>query len=192
MKRIVILGSLVLLAGMVVSGQPAQAPSAASQRTLSSQRAVLDKYCVTCHNQKTKTAGLTLDTLDLGHVGENAGGWGKVVRRLRAGLMPPPGMARPDPAAYESLTEALENEIDRTAATKPNVVAPGLHRVNRTEYKNAVRDLLAIEIDPSVYLPADDPSYGFDNVASGLTISPALVQGYISAASKISRLALGH
>lgn len=159
---------------------------------LLSQRAVLDKYCVTCHNQKLKTAGLMLDKLDLSHVGEHSEEWEKVVRKLRAGMMPPSGMPRPDAAAYEALTVSLETELDRAAAANPHLPAPGMHRLNRTEYANAVRSLLALDIDPAAFLPADDSSYGFDNVVTGLGVSPALVEGYVEAAAKISRLALGH
>jgi uncharacterized protein DUF1592/uncharacterized protein DUF1588/uncharacterized protein DUF1585/uncharacterized protein DUF1587/uncharacterized protein DUF1595/cytochrome c len=159
---------------------------------VASQRAVIDQYCVTCHNQKLKTAGVMLDKADLGHVAENAEVWEKVVRRLRAGLMPPQGMPRPSAPAYEALTVALENELDRAAAAKPKLPVPSVHRANRTEYANAIHDLLALDIDPAAFLPADDTSYGFDNVVSGLQVSPALVEGYVSAATKISRLALGH
>jgi cytochrome c551/c552 len=155
-------------------------------------RAILDQYCVTCHNQKLKTAGLTLDKLDPAQAGESSEIWEKVVRKLRAGMMPPAGMPRPNAAAYEALTVSLENELDRAAAAKPHLVVPGVHRANRTEYANAVRDLLALNIDAASYLPADDTSYGFDNVSSGLQVSPALVEGYVTAAAKISRLALGH
>jgi hypothetical protein len=159
---------------------------------VASQRAVLDKYCVTCHNQKAKTAGLMLDKLDPARPGDNVEMWEAVVRKLRAGMMPPAGMPRPNPAAYEALTVALENELDKVAAAKPHLLPPSVHRANRTEYANAIHDLLALNIDPASYLPADDTSYGFDNVASGLQVSPALVEGYVSAAAKISRLALGH
>ena len=154
--------------------------------------AIVDQYCVTCHNQKLKTAGLTLDKLDPGKAGDNSEIWEKVVRKLLAGMMPPAGMPRPNAAAYEALTVSLENELDRTAVAKPHLVPPSVHRANRTEYSNAVRDLLALNIDAAAYLPADDTSYGFDNVSSGLQVSPALVEGYVSAAAKISRLALGH
>lgn len=160
--------------------------------SLLSQRKVLDQYCVTCHNQKLKTAGLMLDRLDLAQVGDHAEEWEKVVRKLRAGMMPPSGMPRPDAAAYEGLAVALENELDRAAAARPHVPAPGVHRLNRTEYANAVRSLLALDIDPAAFLPADDSSYGFDNVESGLGVSPALVEGYVEGAAKISRLAMGH
>jgi hypothetical protein len=159
---------------------------------LLSQRAVLDQYCVTCHNQKLKTAGLMLDKLDLARVGEHTEEWEKVVRKLRAGMMPPSGLPRPTAAAYESLTVALEIELDRLALANPHLPAPGVHRVNRTEYANAIRGLLGLDVDAAAFLPADDSSYGFDNVVSGLGVSPALVEGYVEAAAKISRLALGH
>ncbi len=182
MLKILVSGSGILLLTVL----------AADGQGLSSQRAVLDQYCVTCHNQKLKTGGLMLDKLDLAAIAENAETWEKVVRKLRAGMMPPQGLPRPTPAAYEALTVALETELDRAAAGKPHLPLPGVHRANRTEYANAIRDLLALDIDPAAYLPADDSSYGFDNVASGLGVSPALVEGYVSAAGKISRLALGH
>jgi hypothetical protein len=175
---------MVCLLGSAVNAQTAGA--------LAPQRAILDQYCVGCHNQKLKTAGLMLDQMDLAKVGERAEVWEKVVRKLRAGMMPPLGLPRPNVPAYEALTVALENELDRAAAAKPHLAAPGVHRANRTEYANAIHDLLALDIDPAAFLPADDSSYGFDNVVSGLGVSPALVEGYVTAASKISRLALGH
>ena len=145
-----------------------------------------------CHNQQAKTAGLMLDKMDLAHIPEGAETWEKVVRKLRAGMMPPMGMRRPEPATYEGLTVWLEGELDRAAAARPQYVPPGLHRMNRTEYANAIHEFLGLDLDVSEFLPVDDSSYGFDNVASSLGISPALVEGYMSAAGKISRLALGH
>jgi hypothetical protein len=179
MKRFLFVGVILTFAGVAFAQSPAQ-------------RALIDQYCVTCHNQKTKTAGLMLDKMDTSHVAADAEAWEKVVRKLRAGMMPPQGMPRPNASAYESLTVELENDLDRAAAAKPKFAAPGTHRLNRTEYANAIRELTGLEIDPSVYLPADDSSYGFDNVDSGLQVSPALVEGYVSAAAKLSRLALGH
>jgi hypothetical protein len=183
MIKVLVFGGVVSFLAALVQGQTVALPA---------PRATLDRYCVTCHNQKLKTAGLLLDKMDLAHVGEQAESWEKVVRKLRAGMMPPQGLPRPAPAAYEALTVALENELDRAAASKPKLAAPGVHRANRTEYADAIHNLLALDIDPAAYLPADDASYGFDNVASGLNVSPALVEGYVSAATKISRLALGH
>jgi Protein of unknown function (DUF1592)/Protein of unknown function (DUF1588)/Protein of unknown function (DUF1585)/Protein of unknown function (DUF1587)/Protein of unknown function (DUF1595)/Cytochrome C oxidase, cbb3-type, subunit III len=174
------------IAWLLVLASPIAFPQSATPRQ------VLNQYCVSCHNQKLKTAGLALDTLDVTQIGLNADTWEKVVRKLRAGMMPPQGMPRPNPATYEAVTVALETSLDRAAALKPELAAPAAHRMNRTEYANAIRDLLGLEIDPAAYLPADDSSYGFDNVSSGLQVSPTLVEGYVTAASRISRLALGH
>jgi Protein of unknown function (DUF1592)/Protein of unknown function (DUF1588)/Protein of unknown function (DUF1585)/Protein of unknown function (DUF1587)/Protein of unknown function (DUF1595)/Planctomycete cytochrome C len=157
-----------------------------------SPRAVIDQYCVACHNQKYKVGGLALDAVDLSHPGENSEILEKVIRKLRAGMMPPIGSKRPDAAAYESLVASLEKSVDQAAQAKPVVAPPGVHRVNRVEYANSVRDLVGIEIDPADFLPVDDASSGFDNQAGTLTLSPALVEGFLAAAGKISRLALGH
>ncbi|HEY2842924.1 MAG TPA: DUF1592 domain-containing protein, partial [Bryobacteraceae bacterium] len=127
--------------------------------------------------------------LDTAHVEKNPEEWERVVRKIRAGMMPPSGAPRPDPAAYESMTAWLEGELDRHAVT--HLPPPGVHRMNRAEYANAIRDLLALEIDPSKYLPSDDSTRGFDNIAGALSISPALLESYVSAAAKISQMALG-
>src|SRR5437879_7015634 len=183
MKTLLSLGGIVICVSLTLGQNPAPGPA---------PRALIDQYCVTCHNQRTKTAGLMLDKMDPAHVTQDREAWEKVVRKLRAGMMPPQGMPRPNGATYEALTLALESELDRAAAAKPKLSTPGVHRLNRTEYANAIRELLSLDIDPAAYLPADDSSYGFDNVVSGLQVSPALVEGYVSAASKLSRLALGH
>jgi hypothetical protein len=169
----------------------AQAPQAAKSAApdVSTQRALLDKYCVTCHNTKVSTANLQLDNLDLARLGDHAEIGEKVVRKLRAGMMPPSGLPRPDAATMESLTRWMESELDRSAVTY--LPPPGLHRLNRTEYANAIRDLLALEVDATKFLPADDSTRGFDNIAGALTMSPALMEAYLSAAGKISRLAIG-
>ena len=167
-------------------GQPATTDSAASQRAL------LDRYCVTCHNQRLRTAALTLDTIDVTDVGAHPEIWEKVVRKLRAGAMPPVLRPRPDATTYEAFTTWLETELDRAAAARPD---PGrtetFHRLNRSEYHNVIRDLLALEVDVGTLLPADDGSYGFDNIAGVLGMSPTLLERYLSAAKKISRLAVG-
>src|SRR5262245_29034590 len=154
-------------------------------------RSFLDQYCVTCHNERAKTAGLMLDKLDLEHVGNNAETWEKVIRKLRTGMMPPSGARRPERSATDSFTSNLEAALDRAAAAKPNPGTTALHRLNRTEYANAVRDLLALPIDATTLLPPDDSAEGFDNVADVLGVSPLLIQGYVSAAAKISRQAVG-
>ncbi len=181
MKRLLFLAGTIIFAGLSFG-----------QNTNPAPRPLIDQYCVTCHNQRAKTAGLMLDKMDPAHVAQDREAWEKVVRKLRAGMMPPQGMPRPNDATYEALTVALENELDRAAAQKPKLSTPGVHRLNRTEYANAIRELVGLDIDPAVYLPADDSSYGFDNVESGLQVSPALVEGYVSAAAKLSRVALGH
>jgi cytochrome c551/c552 len=155
-------------------------------------RNFLNQYCVTCHNEKVKTAGLMLDRLDLEHPGDNAETWEKVVRKLRTGMMPPSGARRPERSVIDAFTSSLEAALDRAAAARPNPGTTALHRLNRTEYGNAVRDLLALPIDVTTLLPPDDSAEGFDNVADVLGVSPLLIQGYVSAATKISRLAVGN
>ncbi|HLQ78961.1 MAG TPA: DUF1587 domain-containing protein, partial [Terriglobia bacterium] len=202
-KKLLVAGCATALSMALVSSQSGQtakqagsAPVAAARPQsatpapdLAAQRAVIDKYCVGCHNEKTKTADLMLDKLDLAHLGANAELGEKIIRKLRAGMMPPTGASRPDPAARESLIRFMENEVDRSASS--NLFAPGLHRLNRTEYANAIRDLLGLEVDATKFLPPDDSSHGFDNMAGTLTMSPALMEAYLSAAGKISRLAIG-
>jgi hypothetical protein len=168
---------------------PAAPASTVLATSAASERALLDQYCVTCHNQRLKTAGLLLDQLDVAHMHDHAEVWEKVVRKLRAGMMPPAGMLRPDAPVLESMISFLEKELDRNAAV--NLIPPGLHRLNRTEYTNAIRDLLGLEVDATKFLPADDSTHGFDNIAGALTLSPALMEAYLSAAGKISRLAIG-
>ena len=170
-----------------------QPPAGEISPPVSSHQVVLNRYCVTCHNQKLHTAGLTLDTIDVKQVSASADVWEKVIKKLRARAMPPVGRPRPDEAAYDALASWLETEIDKVAAVSPN---PGrteaFHRLNRTEYQNAIRDLLAIEMDVASLLPADNTfTSGFDNNAEILTISPDQLERYLSAARKISRLAIG-
>ena len=153
---------------------------------------VLDKYCVTCHNSRLKTAGLLLDTLDPARVGDHAEQWEKVVTKLRTGEMPPPGRPRPDAETYRAVASALEGALDAAAAANPHPGRVPVHRLNRTEYGNAVRDLLGLEIDARALLSADEADQeGFDNVASVLSVSPALLENYLSAARALSRLAVG-
>jgi mono/diheme cytochrome c family protein len=196
-KRVLIVTCLTITSVAFVSGQAPQAPrrpatSAAVSPApdVSAQRALLDQYCVTCHNQKLKTANLLLDQLDLAKLGDHAAVGEQVVRKLRAGMMPPAGMPRPDSAAREKLITWMENELDRSAVA--HLPPPGLHRLNRVEYANAIRDLLDVEVDPSKFLPSDDSTHGFDNMAGTLTMSPALIEAYLSAAGKISRTAIGN
>jgi hypothetical protein len=154
------------------------------------QAAVVSRMCLDCHNEAEQVADLNLERLPLDSVATHAETWEKVIRKLRAGLMPPAdGGPTLDRETRLELVSWLENEIDRNA--EPHLPPPGLHRLNRTEYTNAVRDLLGLKIDATTFLPADDSSHGFDNMAGTLTTSPALMEAYLSAAGKISRLALG-
>jgi mono/diheme cytochrome c family protein len=152
----------------------------------STYRAVLDRYCVTCHNARLRTANLLLDTIDLEHISASAEVWEKVARKLRTRAMPPAGRPRPDPATYDGLATWLETALDHAAAAAPTPGRAAIHRLNRAEYTNAVRDLLGLDIDGRSLLPADDSGYGFDNIADVLAVSPALLERYMVAAAKIS------
>jgi hypothetical protein len=167
------------------------AAGAQQQPASPSPRPVLDKYCVNCHSARLKTAGLVLEGMDVGSVERDSVSWEKVVQRLRAGSMPPQGLPRPDSATYAAAAGWLEATLDRAARARPNAGRPLVHRLNRAEYANAIRDLLALEIDPAAFLPPDDSSYGFDNIADVLGTSPALLESYLTAAGRISALAVG-
>src|SRR5437867_556488 len=181
----------VVAAGGFVLAVHAQQPTARASLPPAAHRDVVNRYCVSCHNDRVKRGGLALDAVAAREVSDNPEVWEKVLRKVRARQMPPVGMPRPDEATYDAAIASLETSLDRAAAAKPN---PGrtesLRRLNRTEYQNAIRDLLALEIDVASLLPADDSSYGFDNVTVG-DLSPTLLDRYISAAEKISRLAVG-
>jgi mono/diheme cytochrome c family protein len=205
-------GIMSAASGDLQAAAPPPQRTGAAAPSVTPQRALLDQYCVTCHNEKIvrgrspaptplvsqlRTAGLALDSLDLARVGEDADYWEKVVRKLRSGAMPPIGRPRPDDGAVDTLASWLETELDRAAAAAPN---PGrqlaVRRLTRTEYQHAIRDLLALEdlpqeMDLSVLLPPDSSASGFDNVADVLFVSPTLLEAYLSAAQKISRLAVG-
>jgi mono/diheme cytochrome c family protein len=167
------------------AGREVRAAAAAVQP----ERALLDQYCVTCHNQRARTAGLTLDTQDITNPPAGAAVWEKVIRKVRGGLMPPVGMPRPDGTALAGLASYLETSIDRVAAPTPGRTV--LHRLNRAEYGNAIRDLLALDVDAPSLLPPDDSAYGFDNIADALGVSPVLMERYLSAAWKIAALSVG-
>ncbi|MCY4660609.1 MAG: DUF1592 domain-containing protein [Acidobacteria bacterium] len=168
-------------------GAPGRQPASGAE----SQLALLDRYCVTCHNQRLRTGGLALDALDLSRVGDAPAIWERVVLKLRGGMMPPAGRPRPDRQTYDGLRAWLEAELDRAAAARLEPGRVPTHRLNRAEYANAVRDLLALEVDAAALLPADDTGHGFDNLAGTLALSPVLMERYLSAARRISRLAVG-
>jgi hypothetical protein len=152
---------------------------------------LVNQYCVFCHNQKLKTAGISLDTLDPTKVGADAEVWEKVLRKVSSGQMPPAGMPHPKPEAAAAFDQWLAAELDRNAAEHPNPGRPTIHRLNRAEYSNAVRDLLAMDIKPGAKLPTDDSGYGFDNIGDVLSLSPVLIERYMSVAKMVSRLAVG-
>lgn len=152
---------------------------------------LLARYCVSCHNERLKTAGVMLDQVDVAHIDQNPAVWEKVVRKLRTGMMPPDGRPRPDTQAYMAMVSYLETALDRASADAPNPGWPAAaHRLNRAEYTNAIRDLFGLDIDGRALLAADDSGYGFDNIGDVLTISPGLMSRYMSAAAKISRQAV--
>jgi mono/diheme cytochrome c family protein len=191
-------------AAPVSAGRPATTPARTTSAaapvqpalTADHERAFLKQYCVACHSEAARAAGmdsarkLQVDKLDPSNFDRDRDKWELIVRKVRAGQMPPSGLKRPDPAQFDALISFMETELDRTAT--PFMPAPGLHRLNRTEYANVVRDLLNLDIDPAKYLPSDDSTSGFDNIAGALGISSTLVEAYVGAAQKISRLALGY
>ena len=182
---------VVCLVGML-AGSPATSRLSAVQDPAAPNREFLARNCVSCHNQRLRTAGLALDNADLSQIGVDASTWEKVVRKLRTGSMPPVGRPRPDAAEALAFTARVEAELDRAAAATVNPGRPAVHRLNRAEYANAIRDLLAIEVDVRTLLPADDADeHGFDNIADVLSVSPALLDRYMSAAKKVTRQALG-
>jgi mono/diheme cytochrome c family protein len=191
---LVLSGSIaVALSGVPTSARQAQPAAPARAIPPPAAKTVLDTYCITCHNQRLRTAGLSLDELDVSRPGANAEVWEKVIAKLRAGSMPPPGRPRPDAATYHAVAAALENDIDRAWAATPN---PGrittVHRLNRAEYRNAIRDLFALDLDVKSLLPGDDTADGsFDNFADVLSISTAHLERYMSVARQVTRLATG-
>src|SRR6202167_2404095 len=157
----------------------------------SPHRALLDKYCVTCHNDRAKTGGLTLENIEVANVSANAETWEKVIRKLNVGAMPPTGMPKPSASDVSAFLSSLETSLDKAYVANPNPGHATLHRLNRTEYTNSIRDLLSLDVDASTLLPPDDESYGFDNNADVLGVSPVLLERYVSASRKVSRQAVG-
>jgi len=180
------LGSIVWSAPKAAAPQ-ATAPAPAAP----SEREVLDRYCVSCHNDRLKTSGLTLEKLDVSKAETSPDIWEAVVRKIQARAMPPQGARRPDEATYRTLETGLENRLDAAAAAHLFPGAPILHRLNRSEYANAIRDLLALDVDVTSLLPPDDAAYGFDNISDVLGVSPSLQERYLSAATKIAAIAVG-
>jgi mono/diheme cytochrome c family protein len=195
-KRLIAAAGSFLIVGAAGYLHLQAAPPAQSQRATSAEpvtaAAVFNKYCISCHNSKAKTAGLALETLDRAGVADHAALWEKIVTKLRTQEMPPPGRPRPDHATYREVVNQLEAALDNAAGVRPNPGRVAVHRLNRAEYTAAIRDLLGLEIDSKALLSSDEADQeGFDNVASVLSVSPALLENYLSAARTISRLAVG-
>ena len=185
MKLAQLTGILAIsLAGAVLAGAPGIGPAPAAETA-----AVLNQYCAACHNERTMTADLAIDRLNPERVQQNPAAWEKVVRKLRSGTMPPPGSPRPAPEVYDATASWLETELDRTA--QPNPGRPALRRLNRAEYGNAIRDLLDLRVDVESLLLPDDAAFGFDNIGDLLDVSPALLERYLTAADRVSALAVG-
>lgn len=194
-NRLAIIGSLALLLGFFVADAQTASPQAATPIDAEAVQGFVSQYCVSCHSQQAREAGLdsarrlTLDDIDPTQIDAHRAEWENVVRRLRAGMMPPQNARQPEGEPVDQMVAWLESELDRTATAY--LPPPGLHRLNQTEYANAVEDLLGLKIDPADYLPADDSTRGFDNIAGALGLSSTLLESYVSAAGKISRLAVG-
>ena len=191
----VVAGSLaaVLLVGAErgLSSAPVQPPAATDLTTVDAQRAFVQTYCAGCHNDRVRSGGFSWTELDVARPHLNATRTEDVIRKVRAGLMPPAGARRPDAAALTAFSTALGTRIDELSAANPTYKAPELHRLNRREYRNAVRDLLQVDVDVSALLPPDARTGAFDNMADALTVNPGLMQAYVRAADKVARQALG-
>ena len=197
MKRYILAATAVALA-LVSTGSPglrAAGPQAGAQAAvpaaIAQYKATIDQYCVTCHNQRTKTAGLALDTMDLTKLSEHADIWEKTIMKLRGHLMPPPNARQPELAVKESLIAWIETTLDQAAAAKPNPGNISLHRLNRSEYSASIKELLDIDIDATTLLPADDTSDGFDNISNVLKVSPSFLDQYIFAGRTVAVQAIG-
>src|SRR5437773_355764 len=182
-----------LILSCVAATTPAaqRAPTTSAPMTLESQQALVNQYCVGCHNDKLKSGGFSWAELDLAHPERNPERMEKVIRKVRAGMMPPSAAKHPEAATLKAFAATIETRIDEAAALHPFIKPPALHRLNRTEYRNSVRELLDLDVDVSGLLPADPKAGSFDNIADALTVTPGLMQGYIRAAEKISREAVG-
>src|SRR5215510_4969064 len=193
MRRVVVASLFVLLAcSLTLRSAASQQQTRVAANAVAPYRALLDQYCVTCHNERAKTAGLMLDKMDLQHLSDNTETWEKVIRKLRGGMMPPTGRPRPTGDDTFKFVSWLENTLDTAGTAKPNPGRASIHRLNRTEYGNAIRDLLGLDIDVTELLPADDESNGFDNIADVLKLSPSLLEQYLAASRKISSMAVGN
>src|SRR5579864_5499912 len=183
----------LLVAAMAAGAFAAAAQTADKQAPAAGNpnQALVKRYCATCHNEKLRTAKLALDVLDLTHPEKDALIWERAIRKLRGGMMPPPGAPRPPAEAVNAFATYLEDSLDKAAAANPNPGSVRIHRLNRAEYANAMRDLFALDVDMAALLPNDDISDGFDNIASALKVSPSFLDQYIMAARALAKEAVG-
>src|SRR6186997_2097013 len=197
MKTGLILGAIAFIASIGVSADPQsssvsagpQGPTLQASSTAAvPDAALVQKYCLTCHSARVKTGGLSLEGMNPAEAAAHAEVWEKVVMKLRGGMMPPQGMPRPDEPTIERVTVNLEQALNRAALAAPDPGHKPVHRLNRTEYGNAIRDLLDLDVDVTDLLPADDESHGFDNIAGVLRVSPSLLEQYLGAARQIASL----
>jgi hypothetical protein len=182
---------VVCRVGIVVAALGGISSLALAQNPAFNPESFSEQYCLACHNDTSQVAGISFESVDWSNPGKSAEILEKAIRKVGAGEMPPPGMPHPNAASAAAFTGWLVNSLDKYAAAHPNPGRPAIHRLNRAEYSNAVRDLLAVDIKPGDLLPVDDSGYGFDNIADVLTMSPALVERYLSVARRVSRTAVG-
>ena len=181
--------TLLFLASVGAATQRPAAPATAS--TAASRKALLDQYCVTCHNVDDKVAGITFDTMDLSSVAKDGDVWEKAIKKLKGGMMPPPGAKQPDRAAVLTFASWLETSLDAASAAAPNPGSIALHRLNRVEYAASIKELFSIDVDSAALLPPDDTSNGFDNIANVLKVSPSFLDQYINASRSVTLQAIG-
>jgi len=191
MKRLLLLGAstLLFLASVGAATQRPAAPAPAS--TAASRQALLDQYCVTCHNVDDKVAGITFDTMDLSNIAKDGDVWEKAIKKLKGGMMPPPGAKQPDRAAAMAFASGLETSLDAASSAAPNPGSIALHRLNRVEYAASIKELFSIDVDSAALLPPDDTSNGFDNIANVLKVSPSFLDQYINASRSVTLQAIG-
>jgi hypothetical protein len=196
-RLVTVVGVLMWIGSVATTGSHAAGPQqaardvAARAQPSSTVSAMVTQYCAGCHNERARTGGLALTSLDLANIPDDAEVWEKVIRKVRTGLMPPVGVPHPDAATRSAFVASLSTVLDRAAEARPNPGRPALYRMNRSEYANAIRDLLELEVDAPTLLPPDDAAYGFDNIADVLSVSSTLMEQYVSAAGKVSALAIG-
>jgi mono/diheme cytochrome c family protein len=186
MKRFIVVAIATLL-GLASAGIATQRPAS----TTTSRKAFVDQYCVTCHNVDDKVAGITFDTMDLARVPRDGEIWERAIKKLKGGMMPPPGAKQPDHAAALGFATWLETTLDAAAAATPNPGSVALHRLNRAEYAASIKELFAIDVDSAALLPPDDTSNGFDNIANVLKVSPSFLDQYINASRSVTLQAIG-